>query len=64
MQMKTANTQANIIETLRNNEVGSDQFELHRNYEGAVVLGYQKSIAIDIVEESAAFQATVLGYYK
>jgi hypothetical protein len=61
---ETANTQANIIETIRNNEVGTDQFEVNRNYDGAIILGYQKSIAIDIVEESGAFQATVLGYYK
>lgn len=63
---ETGNTFAagNVITTIRNNEVGTDQFGEWVEYGGAVILAYHDCIAIDIIGEGAAFECTVIGYYK
>jgi hypothetical protein len=55
---------ANSILTLRNNEVGTDQFGVDWDFEGAVVLDYHEAIAVDLVGETAAFECTIFGYYE
>jgi hypothetical protein len=54
---------ANVITTIRNNEVGSDQFGEWVDYEGALILGYHDSVAVDLIGETAAFECTIMGYF-
>ena len=63
---ETGNTfvEANVVKTLRNNELATDEFGVHWDFEGALILGYHNSIAIDIIGESLAFECSVEGYYE
>lgn len=54
----------NTVATLRNNEVGTDQFGVEIDFEGALVLGYHDSVAVDLIAESGAFEATIFGYFE
>ena len=60
---ETGNTQGSIIVTLRNNEVGSDQFSIDYDFKGAVILGQNQAIGVDLVVESGAFECTIIGYF-
>jgi hypothetical protein len=55
---------ANTILTVHTNELTSDQYSASIDFKNAMVLGYHDSIAVDIVEESAAFEATIFGYFS
>jgi hypothetical protein len=61
---ETGNTQGNIIKVLDTNELTTDQFGVSWDFEGAVILGYHDSIAVDIVGDSAAFGCSVEGYFE
>jgi len=63
---ETANVFAagNVVQTVRNNEVGSDQFGVEVSFEGALILGYHQSVAVDIIAEPAAFECTIFGYFE
>ena len=54
---------ANTICTVRNNEVGTDQFGQWIEFDGAIVLGYHKALAIDVIAELAAYECTIMGFY-
>lgn len=62
---ETGNTfaAANTILTLKTNELTTDQFGVHADLKGAVVLGENDSIAVDLIAETAAFECTIWGYY-
>lgn len=55
---------ANVIYTVRNNEVGTDQFGVMVDLNGALILGYHQAIAVDIIGETAAFECTIMGYFE
>jgi len=63
---ETANTfaAANVFLTTRSNELATDQFGQEVYFRNSVILGYQDSIAVDIIAETEAFEATIWGYYK
>lgn len=61
---ETGNTQGSVLMTVRNNEVGTDQFGQWVELDGAVVLGYHQSIAVDLVAEPGAFECTIIGHYE
>ena len=65
MANETANTfaAANVITTVRNNEVGTDQFGEWIELDGAVILGYHKVLAVDVIADSAAYECAIFGYY-
>ena len=55
---------ANVILTLRNNEVGTDQFGVLHDFSGSLILGYRNAVAVDIIAESGAFECTIFGYFE
>jgi hypothetical protein len=55
---------ANVVITLHSNELATDQFGIEWDCKNAIVLGYHDTIAVDIIGESAAFEATIWGYYS
>jgi len=55
---------ATTIVTLHTNELTTDQYAASINLYNALVLGYHDSVAVDIVEDSAAFEATIFGYFE
>jgi len=61
---ETANSQANLFMTVHTNETATDVFPMEFHFGGTIVLGYHDSIAIDIVDDSGAFNTTIIGYYK
>jgi len=63
---ETGNTFAagNVVLTMRNNEVGTDQFGCETDFEGALVLGYHNSVAVDLIGETGAFECTIFGYFE
>ncbi len=67
-------TAANVITTLRNTHYvrgnGDDLVDIAApgrgqwvDYEGALILGYHNSVAVDIIGESVAFECAVMGYF-
>lgn len=60
---ETGNTQGSIILTLHTNELATDVFGLDYDFHGGVILGQNSCIAVDIIGESAAFEATFFGYF-
>ena len=65
---------ANVIKTVRNTYYvrgnGDDLVDIAAagggqtiNFQGALILGYHDSVAIDIIAESAAFECCIKGYY-
>ena len=54
----------NSFLTLQTNEVTTDQFGVMVDFQNAVILGYHDSIAIDVVADSGAFEATLWGYFE
>ena len=63
---ETGNTfvAANTLLTLRNNEATADEFGVQWDFEGAVILGYHNSIAVDVVAEGAAVECTIVGFFE
>lgn len=61
---ETGNSQGSIIKVLVTNELTTDQFAVKHDFEGAVILGYHQSIAVDLVAESAAFDCSIEGYFE
>jgi hypothetical protein len=55
---------ANTILTVHTNELATDVFGVNIDFKNALVLGYHDTVAIDIIGESAAFEATIWGYYQ
>lgn len=55
---------ANVVLTVRNNEVGSDQFGEWADFEGALVLGYHDAVGVDLIGETGAFECTIFGYFE
>ena len=55
---------ANTILTVHTNELATDQYGVVIDFKNSVILGYHDSVAVDIIGESAAFEATVWGYYE
>lgn len=62
---ETGNTfaAANTVLTVHTNELTTDQFGSTVDFKNALVLGYHDCIAADIIGESAAFEATIWGYF-
>lgn len=60
IQDETANTQGNVMFACR---LTADLFA-HIDTRGAVILGYNKAIAIDVVEDGAEIFVTVIGYFE
>jgi hypothetical protein len=62
---ETGNTlaDANNLIVLRNNEATADEFAAEYNFEGALILGYHNSIAVDVIGEGAAFECAINGYF-
>lgn len=65
---------ANVITTIRNTRLvrgnGDDLADITAagegqwiEYDGALILGYHDSVAIDIIGESTLFECTIVGYY-
>jgi hypothetical protein len=54
---------ANTILTVHTNELATDTFAVEVDMKNALVLGYHDTVAVDIIGESAAFEATIWGYY-
>jgi len=54
---------ANVILTVHTNELTGDQYGVDVNFRNALILGYHDTVAVDIIGESAAFEATIWGYY-
>lgn len=63
---ETGNTfaAANTVLTVNSNEVGTDEFGVWADFEGALILGYHDSVAVDIIAEPGAFECTVFGYFE
>ena len=55
---------ANVILTLKNNEVGTDQFAVQFDFSGSVILGYHNAIAIDVIADAANYECTIFGYFE
>lgn len=60
---ETGNTQGDIIVTLHTQELTTAQEGFDYNLNGAVILGDNQAIGVDIVEDSAAFECTIFGYF-
>jgi len=60
---ETGNTQGNIIITLHTPELTTSAESVVYDFDGAVVLGQGQAIGVDLVEDSAAFECTIIGYY-
>ncbi|MFA5163819.1 MAG: hypothetical protein WC441_04880 [Patescibacteria group bacterium] len=60
---ETGNTQANLVVNLQTNETTTDEFGIDYDFQDSVILGYNQAIAVDLTEESAAFNVTIIGYY-
>lgn len=63
---ESANTfaAANTVLTLHSNELATDQKGLWADFEGALILDYHQSVAVDIIGESGAFECTIFGYFE
>ena len=61
---ETGNTQGSIILVLDTNELTTDQFGVLYDFEGSVILPYKGCFGIDIVGDSAAFDAHIEGYFE
>ena len=54
---------AQVICTVRGNELTSDQFGQWVDFEGALVLGYHDAVEVELVADTAAFEITIFGYF-
>lgn len=56
---------ANTILTIATNETTTDQFGvmIENLHGGAIILGYDDAIAVDVVADSGAYEMTISGYY-
>lgn len=54
---------AQVLISLHTNESDTDQFGVSWDFEGALILGYDNCVAVDIVADSGAFNCTVIAYY-
>jgi hypothetical protein len=57
---ETTNSQANVIHRGR----GIANFAFNIDFQGALVLGEDDCVAVDLVAEGAAANVTILGYYQ
>lgn len=55
---------ANVITTVASNEFTDDQFGQWIEYDGALILGQNDAIQVDLIGESAAFECTIIGHFK
>jgi hypothetical protein len=55
----------NVVLTIATNELTTDQFGIwiEKLHGGAIILGYDDAIAVDVIADSAAFNCTITGYY-
>ena len=60
---ETGNTQGDIIVTLHTQELTTAQQGFDYNLHGAVILGDDQAIGVDIVADGAAFECTIFGYF-
>ena len=60
---ETGNTQGDIILTLHTPELTTAAESVSYDFEGAVILGDDQAIGVDIVADSAAFECTIIGHY-
>ena len=60
---ETGNTQGNIFLTLHTSELTTSQEGVEYNFDGAVILGRNGAIGLDLVADSAAFECTIIGYF-
>ena len=54
----------NTFLTIQTNEVTTDQFGVSVDFKDSIILGYHDAVAIDIVADSASFEATIWGYFE
>ena len=54
---------ANTLLTIHTNELATDQYASIIDLKNALFLGYHDSVAVDIIEEPGAFEATIFGYF-
>ena len=60
VQMKITNTQANVIHRGR----GIANFAFDIDFQGALVLGEDDCVGVDLVAEGGGASVTILGYYQ
>jgi hypothetical protein len=60
---ETGNTQGDIIVTLHTQELTTAQQGFDYDLRGAVILGDDQAIGVDIVAEGVAFECTIFGYF-
>jgi hypothetical protein len=60
---ETGNTQGDIIVTLHTQELTTAQQGFDYDFNGAVILGDDQAIGVDIVADSAGFECSILGYF-
>lgn len=56
--------QGTVVRSFHANEVANDQFGSFVHFGGSIVLGYRNAIALDHAVGAAAYNATIIGYYK
>jgi hypothetical protein len=54
---------AQVICTVRNNELTSDVFGQWVDFENALILGYHNAVEVELVADTAAFEITIFGYF-
>jgi hypothetical protein len=57
-------TQGSIIATLHTNELATDQFGIDFQTNDEIVLGTNGCIGVDDITEPAAFECTIIGYFR
>lgn len=61
---ETGNDSGNVFARISTTELDTGQYGEWLELDGKLILGYRDSIGIDIVANSAAFYAMILGYYR
>ncbi len=64
-ETSTTFTAGNVVFTVSTNETTGDQFGVMISplLDGALVLGYDDIVAVDIIGEVGAYECTIAGYY-
>lgn len=60
---ETGNTQGDIIVTLHTQELTTAQEGFDYDLNGAVILGHDQAVGVDLVADTAAFECTIFGYF-
>lgn len=57
---------ANTVLTIATNEFATDQFGvmIENLHDGAIILGYDDAIGVDVVADGAAYEMTISGYFR